>query len=94
VLPVVLVFRIFFPPVDQRRFVPLVIVEMQFSISLVAVLPPLEKGFDLRFLAGLHPLWNNVGKPALTDHFQDVLTIELPIYQHVIDVNEVICRIQ
>jgi hypothetical protein len=44
----------------------------------------------LCFFTGLHPLGNDVGKPTLADHLQDVLAIELPIHQHVINVNEVL----
>jgi hypothetical protein len=67
---------------------------MELPIGLVPVLPPLEQSFCLGFLTRLHPLGNDVGEPALANHLQDVLAIELPVHQHVIDVNEVLGRVE
>ena len=60
---------------------PLVVARVQFSIRLVAILPSLEKALGLGFLAGLHPLRDDGGEPALADHLQDVMTVELPAHQ-------------
>jgi len=87
------VFGVLFPSVDQSRRVPLVVAEMQFSISLVPVCSPLEKTLGLGFLAGLHPFGHHVGQTALTQHLEDVLAVELPVHQHIIDVNEILCRV-
>ena len=73
---------------------PLVVAEMQFPICLVSVLVALEKSFRLRFLTCLYPLRHDVGQPALTQQLQDVLTVKLPVHQHVIDMNSRLCRIQ
>ncbi|SDY63734.1 hypothetical protein SAMN05216564_10786 [Halopenitus persicus] len=54
----------------------------------------LEQSLGLGFLASLHPLRDDVGEPSLADHLQDVLAIELSVHQHVIDVNEVLSRIE
>jgi hypothetical protein len=48
----------------------------------------------LGFLAGLHPLWHDVGEPPLADHLQDVLAVELSVHQHVIVVDEVLGRVK
>jgi len=63
---------------------------MEFAVSLVPVLIALEQPLGLGFLASLHPLRDDVGEPTLANHLQDVLAIELPVHQHVIDVNEVL----
>jgi len=67
---------------------------MQLSISLVSVLVGLEKPFRLRFLTCLHPLRNHIGEAALTQHLQDMLAVELPVHQHIVDVKEGLCRVQ
>jgi hypothetical protein len=67
---------------------------MEFAVSLVPVPVALEQPLGLGSLARLHPLRDDVGEPALGDHFQDVLAIELSIHQHVIDVDEFLSRIQ
>src|SRR6056297_2751735 len=60
ILPMIGVFGVLFASVDQRRRMPLVVAEMQFSISLITVLSLLEEPFRLRFLTRLHPLWHHV----------------------------------
>ena len=67
---------------------------MELAVGLIPVLITAEQPFCLRFLAGLQPLRNDVGKPTLADHLQHVLAIELPVHQYVIDVNEVLSRIK
>jgi len=91
---VIIVLRIVFPAVDQRRLVPLVLPEMEFAVDLISVLITVEQSFCLGFLAGLHPLWHDVGESSLADHLQNVLTIKLPVHQHVIDVDEPFSYIQ
>jgi hypothetical protein len=70
------VLRVFFPTADQRCLVPLVLPEMVLAVGLVPVLLTSEQLICLGFLAGLHSLENDVRKPALADHLQDVLAIE------------------
>jgi len=67
---------------------------MQLPVGLVSVSVTPEQPLGLSFLAGLHPFRNDVGKPALAEHLQNVLAIELPVHQDVIDMNEVLSRIQ
>jgi hypothetical protein len=57
-------------------------------------LTPLEQPFGLRFLAGLHPLRHDIRQSTLAEHLQNVLAVELPVHQHVIDVNEVLGRVK
>ena len=88
ILPVIIVFRVLSLAVDHRRLVPLVLAEVELPAGLAAALTPLKQPLRLGFLAGLYPLRDDAGKSALADHLQNVLTIELPIHQDVIDVNE------
>jgi hypothetical protein len=74
--------------------VPLVLAEVELPVGFIPAFIPLEQSLRLGLLAGLHSLGNNVGKPALANHPQDVLAIELPVHQHVIDLNEILSRIQ
>ncbi len=90
VLPVIIMLGVLFASVDQRRLVPLVVSEMELAVCFVSVLTPLEQPFGLGFFAGLHPIRHDVRKPALADHLPDVLTVELPIHQYIIDVNEIL----
>jgi hypothetical protein len=70
--------------------VPFVLAEVELPVGLVAVLITSKQSLGLGFLAGLHPLGNDIGKPALAEHLQDVLTVELPIHQHVINENQLL----
>jgi hypothetical protein len=94
VLPVIIVFRVLFASVDQRRLVPLVLVEVELPVSFIPVLVTLEQPLGLSSLAGLHPLRNDIREPALANHLQEVLAIELPVHQDVIDMDEVLSRIE
>jgi hypothetical protein len=94
ILPVIVVLGVPFPVVDQGRLVPLILARIEFAVGLVSVLIPLEQPLGLGLLAGLHPFRDDVGEPTLADHPQDMLAIELPIHSHIIDVNEVLSRIQ
>jgi len=67
---------------------------VELPVGLVAVLTALEQSLGLDFLAGLNPFRANVREPTLADHLQNVLAIELPVHQHVIDMNEVLSRIE
>jgi len=67
---------------------------MELPVGFVSVLTPSEQPLGLGFFAGLHPLGNDVRKPALADHLQDVLTVELSVHQHVIGVNELLGRVE
>ncbi|GAB7011096.1 hypothetical protein JCM31271_30390 [Halorubrum trueperi] len=73
---------------------PLVLPEMEFTVSLVPVLIISKQPFRLRFLAGLHPLRDDLGETTLANHLQDVLAIELAFHQDIIDVDELFSRIQ
>ena len=90
----VIVLGALFPTVDQRRLVPFVLPEMELPVGFVSILTTLEQPLGLGFLAGLHPLRDDVGEPALADHLQNVLTIELPVHQHIIDVDEALSRVK
>ena len=82
------------PTVNQRRRVPLAFTEVEFSIGLVPFLAAFEESPCLGFLARLHSFWYDVGDSALAYHLQDVLTVKLPIHQHVVDVDKVLRRVQ
>ena len=73
---------------------PLVLAEVELPVGLVSVLVTLEQPLGLRFLTRLHPFRDDVGEPTLADHLQDMLAIELPVHQHVIDMDEVLSRIE
>jgi hypothetical protein len=90
----IVVLGVVFPPVDQRRFVPLVLAKVELSVGCVSVSTVLEETSSLCFLARLHSFRDDVGQSPLADHLQDVLTVELPIHQHVIDVNEFLSRVE
>jgi hypothetical protein len=81
---VVVVLSVLFAAVEQRRLMPLVVPEMQLPVGLVSSLVRSEQPLCLCFLAGLHPLRNDVGKPALADHLQNELAVKLPIHQHIL----------
>ncbi len=67
---------------------------MELPIGFIPTLVALEQSLSLGSLAGLHPLGHNVGESPLANHLQDVLTVKLPVHQHVIDVNQVLGRIK
>ena len=94
VLPVIVVLGVLLPSVEQRRLVPLVLAKRELPVGFIPVLIPLEQAFGLGFLTCLHPPWHNVGEPTLADHLQNMLTIELPVNQHVINANHRLSRIQ
>jgi len=67
---------------------------MQLPVCFLSVSVVLKKTPSLCFLARLHSFRYDVGKPALADHLQDVLTVELSVHQHVVDANEAPGRVE
>jgi hypothetical protein len=41
----------------------------------------------LGFFTGLHPLWDDVFQSTLGTGLEDVLAVELPIHEHLVNVN-------
>ncbi len=72
----------------------LVLPEMQLPIGFVPVLIPVEESLGLGFLIDLHSFRYDVREPALADRFQDVLTVELPVHQHIVDMDEILSRVK
>jgi len=60
------------------------LIDLQLPVGLIPTLAPLEQPLRLGFLAGLHPLWDDVPKPALAEHLQNMLAVELAVHQYVI----------
>ncbi|GGM51823.1 hypothetical protein GCM10009006_36270 [Haloarcula argentinensis] len=86
--------RVLLSSIDQRCLVPFVLPEMEFSVGLVPILAALQESLGLGFLAGLHSFRHDIGEAALADHLQNVLAVEFPIYQYVIDMDQFLGRIK
>ena len=67
---------------------------MEPPISNESVLVAFEQAFRLRLLARVHPLRNDMLQPSIQDSFEQVLVVESAIHQHLVDVNELLRRIE